>query len=295
VRTRFVLPALVLALVLSGAACASDDSTGDASTAATVGQAPPTIAEPPTTFATSSVPRTDVPETTEIAVEPLRILVTNDDGVSAPGIDALVNALRQLPDVDVTVVAPAENQSGTSMSLSEGQLTSAPATTASGGDALAVAGFPADSVKWALANLDTDFDLVVSGSNSGQNIGDFSALSGTVGAARFAAQQGIPAVAVSQGFVADGGEIVFDVSVAAAVEWIVANRGDYEAGTVSLTSINSPTCQDGGRGVALVPLGVFDGRDALAFDCASVAENPVDDVDAFANGFTAITDLPIQV
>jgi hypothetical protein len=44
-----------------------------------------------------------------------------------------------------------------------------------------------------------------------------------------------------------------------------------------------------------VPLGAFDGRDALAFDCASVVENPVDDVAAFANGFTAITDLPIQV
>jgi 5'-nucleotidase len=241
------------------------------------------------------VPTTDVPETTETAVEPLRILVTNDDGVSAPGIDALVNALRQLPDVEVTVVAPAENQSGTSMSLSEGQPISSPAATASGVEAVAVAGFPADSVKWALENLDTDFDLVVSGSNSGQNIGDFSALSGTVGAARFAAQQGVPAIAVSQGFVADGGEIVFDVSVAAAVEWIVATRGDYEAGTVSLTSINSPTCPDGGRGVVLVPLGAFDGRDALAFDCASVVENPVDDVDAFANGFTAITDLPIQV
>jgi 5'-nucleotidase len=293
---RFVLPAVLLALVCAGTACASDDSTGDASTVATVvGEATSTIAATPTTSATSSVPTTDVPETTETAVEPLRILVTNDDGVGAPGMDALVGALRRLPDVEVTVVAPAENQSGTSMSLSEGQLISSPAATASGVEAVAVAGFPADSVKWALANLDTDFDLVVSGSNSGQNIGDFSALSGTVGAARFAAQQGIPAVAVSQGFVADGGEIVFDVSVAAAVEWIAATRGDYEAGTVSLTSINSPTCPDGGRGVAVVPLGVFDGWDPLAFDCSSVVENPVDDVDAFANGFTAITDLPIQV
>jgi len=44
-----------------------------------------------------------------------------------------------------------------------------------------------------------------------------------------------------------------------------------------------------------VPLGVFDGRDAIVFDCASALTGPVDDVDAFANGFTAITDLPIQL
>jgi 5'-nucleotidase len=283
-------------MLLAGTACGSDDSTGNASTASTAAaEAATTDAETSTTSATSSVPTTAAPETTEIAVEPLRILVTNDDGVGAPGIDALVNALRQLPDVDVTIVAPAENQSGTSMSLSEGQLTSAPATTASGAEALAVAGFPADSVKWALENLDTDFDLVVSGSNSGQNIGDFSALSGTVGAARFAAQQGIPAVAVSQGLVPEGEAIVFDISVAAAIQWIVDNREAYEAGTVSLTSINSPTCPDAGRGVVLVPLGAFNGRNALDFDCASVVENPVDDVEAFANGFTAVTDLPIQV
>jgi 5'-nucleotidase len=284
------------ALILSSlVACASDvSSTG----APTITQDTVVAETADTTVVAdtvaSSVPTTEVPETTEVA-EPFQILVTNDDGVGAPGIDALVNALGELPDIAITVVAPAENQSGTSMSLSEGDLISNPATTASGNEAIAVAGFPADSVKWALENLDTDFDLVVSGSNSGQNIGDFSALSGTVGAARFAAQQGIPAVAVSQGLVPEGSEIVFDLSVGAVIEWIIDNREAYEAATVSLTSINSPTCPDGGRGEVAVPLGAFDGRDPLAFDCASVLENPVDDVDAFANGFIAITDLPVQV
>jgi 5'-nucleotidase len=147
-------------------------------------------------------------------------------------------------------------------------------------------------VRWALANLDTDFDLVVSGANSGQNIGDFSALSGTVGAARYAAQQGIPAVAVSQGLVGEGEEIVFDDSVAVLLDWLAANRDSLAPG---LTSINSPTCPDGVRGAVEVPLGVFDGRDPIAFDCASTLASPVDDVDAFANGFVAITALPVQI
>ena len=51
---------------------------------------------------------------------PLRILVTNDDGVAAPGIDALVEALRKLPGVKVTVIAPAENKSGTGSSTTPG-------------------------------------------------------------------------------------------------------------------------------------------------------------------------------
>ena len=241
------------------------------------------LAEAPTTIAAPTT-----------AVDPLQVLITNDDGVGAPGIDALVSAVSAIPHVEVTVVAPAEDQSGTSMSLSKGELVSSDAATASGVEATAVVGFPADSVAWALDHLATEFDLVVSGSNSGQNIGDFSALSGTVGAARYAAQQGIPAVAVSQGLVPEG-DILFDDSVRAAIEWIGAHRADYESGTVSLVSINAPTCRAGVRGVVEVPLGAFDGRDALVFDCASTLEIPIDDVDAFANGFTSITVLPIRV
>jgi 5'-nucleotidase len=290
---------LLVPLVLVAAACGSSDadapatSSGAEATTTAVDtsvapSAPPTATEP------STVPEATVAPTSEPAAEPLQILVTNDDGIGAPGIDALVTALASIADVEITIVAPAENQSGTSMNLTDGDLASSGAMTASGVEAVAVAGFPADSVRWALENLDIEFDLVVSGSNSGQNIGDFSTLSGTVGAARFAAQQGIPAVAVSQGFVVEG-DIVFGDSVAAAVEWIVANRLGYEDGVVSLTSINAPTCPAGTRGVVEVPLGAFDGRNPGEVNCDSTLDVPVDDVDAFVNGFTAITDLPITV
>src|SRR5262245_24234436 len=72
------------------------------------------------------------------ATEPLRILVTNDDGVGAPGIDKLVNALQNIPNSEVTVIAPATNQSGTGVNLTTTPLTVTPATTASGDQATAV-------------------------------------------------------------------------------------------------------------------------------------------------------------
>jgi 5'-nucleotidase len=298
---RLLHLALIAPLVTVAVGCGSDDSAdGSPTTSAAVeSTVVPATSEPrPDTADTvaESVPATEVPRTTEAVaeIEPLQILVTNDDGVGAPGVDALVTALSALPDVELTIVAPAENQSGTSMNLTDGEVVASDAATASGVPATAVAGFPADSVRWALENLAIDFDLVVSGSNSGQNIGEFSTLSGTVGAARFGAQQGIAGIAVSQGLVPEG-DIVFDDSVEAAIAWITEHRDEYESGTVDLVSINSPTCEGGVRGVAEVPLGAFDGRDALEFDCMSTLEAPVDDVDAFANGFTAITDLPIQV
>src|SRR5689334_11101135 len=70
--------------------------------------------------------------TTTTTTTPLRILVTNDDGVGAPGLAALVDALQALPDVQVTVVAPATNQSGVGDRFSTTPLTVTPATTANG-------------------------------------------------------------------------------------------------------------------------------------------------------------------
>lgn len=282
------LVTLVTVAVIALASCGSGDDTTQSS-------APDVSSETTTADAVATTEAPGVVATTDAPVELLQILVTNDDGIGAPGIDALVTALSSLDDVELTIVAPAENQSGTSMNLTDGALVASPAVTASGVEATAVEGFPADSVRWAIENLDTEFDLVVSGSNTGQNIGDFSSISGTVGAARYAAQQGIASVAVSQGFVGEGETVVFDDSVGAALEWITQRRADYESGVVTLTSINSPTCPAGVSGVVEVPLGVFDGRDAIVFDCASALTGPVDDVDAFANGFTAITDLPIQL
>ena len=105
------------------------------------------------------------------AAQNLRVLVTNDDGVRAPGIDALVQELTQNPNLEVIVIAPAMNQSGTADNFTNGALGVAAGSTASGFPGKAVSGFPADTVLYGvLRELDPDPDLVVSGINAGQNI-----------------------------------------------------------------------------------------------------------------------------
>lgn len=128
---------------------------------------------------------------------PYRILVTNDDGVRAPGILALAQAMRSLGEV--TVVAPVEAQSGMGQAISiTDPIYVEPVQLPGGIAATALTATPASCVKVALhALLDRKPDLVVSGINRGYNLGMTAYVSGTVGAAREAALQGIPAIASS--------------------------------------------------------------------------------------------------
>lgn len=229
--------------------------------------------------------------TTAQAEEPLVVLVTNDDGVDAEGVDTVVEALRDRDDLELVVVAPAENQSGSGGRTTGGALTATDATTASGYEATAVAGFPADSVIWALGEGGIEADLVVSGINEGQNIGPLVPLSGTIGAARQAAQLGVPAVAVSQGF---GEPPEFDTAADALVAWLEDNLDavrDGSLGTDSVASINAPTC-DGTevQGQVEVPVAESTDIDLNAVDCEGTVE-PTDDVVAFTNGWVTLSTL----
>lgn len=233
------------------------------------------------------------PTTSTTTTPTLDILVTNDDGYAAPGIDALVSRLRKLPAVRITVVAPATNQSGTSDRTTPGPVTSLTATkvrTASGFPATAVAGFPADSVNYALEVLKLTPDVVVSGSNAGQNLGVVAPLSGTVGAARTAVRRGYPAVAVSQGLREPAD---FSQSVGVAASWLVANRAAL-AGSVDredlleVVNINAPACSPV-RGIATVPLATAPNAEPV--DCASTAAPGPDDAASFAHGFATVTFL----
>ena len=131
------------------------------------------------------------------AAQPYRILLTNDDGVRAPGILAAAQALKTVGEV--TIVAPATNQSGKGHSITIEDPIYVDTVTLSGDlQATSVAGTPATSVKVALGALMTRKpDLVVSGINRGWNLGSVTYVSGTVGAAREAALAGIPAIAAS--------------------------------------------------------------------------------------------------
>lgn len=265
--------ALLFALMLLGAACSSDadggsDSDGDSST----------------TEASTSQPEAAAPD------EPITVLVTNDDGVGAEGIDALVEGLNGRDDVEVVVVAPDVNKSGSGGKTTGGTLEATESTTASGYEATAVNGFPADAVIYALDQEGLEVDLVISGINDGQNIAQVVDISGTVGSARQAAQLGVPALATSQGF---GDPPDFPTAVGLVMDWLDDNIEAVRSGSLgtdTVANLNVPTCPDGPvQGLVEVPVSSTDG-DIAAVDCAGTAA-PTDDLVAFTNGWATLSAL----
>jgi 5'-nucleotidase len=123
----------------------------------------------------------------------LRILVSNDDGYRAEGLQRLADALRPL--ADITVVAPDRNRSGASNSLTLDM----PLRVWPYGERMYyVSGTPTDCVHLAISGFfDFDHDMVVSGINDGANLGDDVLYSGTVAAAIEGRFLGLPTLAIS--------------------------------------------------------------------------------------------------
>lgn len=251
-----------------------------------------------------AIPQSGERETTTTAVEAdaasaseaeaLQILVTNDDGVGAEGIDVLVTALAAVEGVEVTVVAPATQQSGTGGNATEGTLTSNRAQTAGGHEATAVEGFPADAVRVAFEDMSLQPDLVISGINEGQNLGPVVDVSGTVGAARAAQRTGVPALAVSQGI---GDAPDYAAAAELVVAWVEDNRAALLAGGLPLDAVlnlNVPTCTAGEVRGTLEVESATTGDAMTASDCAATGEGYADDVTAFANGFATLTEVPVE-
>ncbi len=133
----------------------------------------------------------------------MRILLANDDGIHAPGLAALRQALKSLGDV--FVVAPSKEQSGVSHSIT---FLSPLMVHQVGPQEWMIDGSPADCVKWGChyASKQTGQypDIVVSGINGGLNVGINTLYSGTVGAASEGAFYGIPSFAVSMQYCKEG-------------------------------------------------------------------------------------------
>jgi 5'-nucleotidase len=129
----------------------------------------------------------------------MHILVSNDDGYLAPGLLALVNSLRQL-GVKITVIAPEQNHSGASNSLTLSRPLSIHRVAGGERDGfLFINGTPTDCVHIAMTGfLDEKPDLVVSGINQGENMGEDVLYSGTVAAAVEGVMFGVPGIAFSQ-------------------------------------------------------------------------------------------------
>ena len=130
----------------------------------------------------------------------MKILVTNDDGYSAKGIKALVEAASGLGEI--TVIAHKSHQSGMAMAVSMGYKPIAVkdlGVREDGSRCMYLDGTPASCVKFGIDNVFTDGkpDLVLSGVNHGSNAATAACYSGTLGAAQEAAVNGIPAIGVS--------------------------------------------------------------------------------------------------
>jgi 5'/3'-nucleotidase SurE len=149
------------------------------------------------------------PATGFAQTRPLKILLTNDDGFESAGLKVMHAALKAAGH-QVTVVAPAVNQSSTSMSMTSGAIK----VEDQGNGVYAVHGTPADAAMIGLSHIlrGTPQDLVVSGTNAGQNIGSGTNTSGTVSAAIAASRTGVPAIATSAGI---GGDSASAYAVAA--------------------------------------------------------------------------------
>ncbi|MFZ3290472.1 MAG: 5'/3'-nucleotidase SurE, partial [Telluria sp.] len=161
----------------------------------------------------------------------MRILISNDDGYLAPGLLALADALASI--AEVVVVAPEGNRSGASNSLSLDR----PLTVQRAANGFYfVNGTPTDCVHMALtAILDYRPDLVVSGINNGQNMGDDTLYSGTVAAATEGYLFGIASIAFSQ--VAHGWE---HIDAAAKLARDIVERGFPQLPSPYLLNVNIP-------------------------------------------------------
>ena len=167
----------------------------------------------------------------------MRILIANDDGYLAPGLAALVQAMQGLGEIDV--IAPEQNASGTSNSLSLHR----PLSLYQGINGYRyVNGTPSDCVHVALTGLlPARPDLVLSGINNGANMGDDTLYSGTVAAAMEGFLFGVPAIAFSQ---VEKGWSHLDAAAAVAREVVEAVLAQPHASRPFLLNVNIPNCVD---------------------------------------------------
>jgi 5'-nucleotidase len=182
----------------------------------------------------------------------LRILITNDDGVDAPGLAIMANIAQSISD-DVWIVAPDGNQSGAGHRFTLGRELK---LTQQGERRFSVeGGSPADCVVVGMTHVlgDRSADLVLSGVNAGQNLGDIINCSGTAAGAREGALQGALGIAMSQGInYEDGRDVNWSNAIAHGVAVVKAIISNGQAR--SYFNVNFPFCDPAStKGIAVVP------------------------------------------
>ena len=144
----------------------------------------------------------------------MKVLLTNDDGITATGLNVLRQALLEVPGIELAVIAPDSNRSATARSITFREpLEVEEVEFGDGTSGFATSGTPVDCVRFAaLGLIELEPELIVSGINHGANLGDDITYSGTVAAAFEGIMLGLPAIAVSQQ--ADHGEMDFRAGTA---------------------------------------------------------------------------------
>jgi len=236
----------------------------------------------------------------------MRILLTNDDGIHAPGLELLEEIARELSD-EVWVCAPAEENSGAGHSLT---LHSPVRLREHGERRFSVTGTPTDAVNLALRKMFAERmpDLIISGINNGENLADDITYSGTISAAMEGALAGIPAVAMSQA-IRDGGH-----GFAAARFWarkVLAPLLDLQMARRTVVNVNFPALPaDKVKGIRVVRQGFHDyargslveavdprGRPYYWFGLDDI-EHTLDhgtDLEAVSEGYVAVTPLQLDL
>lgn len=223
----------------------------------------------------------------------MRVLLTNDDGIDAPGFAALRAAVAQVPGLEPVVVAPRDHWSGCGHTLTTGRHI---AYEQRQDGSWAVAGTPADCVRAGLTHLAPGTAVVLSGINRGGNLGFDVFCSGTVAAAREAASHGVRGIALSH-YVRRGIEIDWD----RAALWVAALIPDLLGGTGHV-SVNLPHLDPGAPLPPIVrcpldpsplPLAMERSAEGLRYsgDYHRRARVPGSDVDACFSGSISVVEL----
>lgn len=189
-----------------------------------------------------------------------RVLLTNDDGIDAPGMAVLEEIAAEIAG-EVWVVAPARDQSGTGACVT---LHDPRRLESRGPRRFAVGGTPADCVALGLRHVMAAAppDLLLSGVNRGSNVGADTIFSGTAGAALAAMTFGLPAIALSQAFT-DGRPVSWGTVRAlapAAIARVVEFDPELDWADRCCLSLNFPDCPPG---EALPMVATFQGRGSL--------------------------------
>lgn len=238
----------------------------------------------------------------------MRILLTNDDGINAPGLYVLEKIAAKLSD-DIWICAPSEEQSGAGHSLT---LTRPVRLREHAPRRFSVTGTPTDSVTMALRKvMPGPPDLILSGVNRGANLGDDVTYSGTVSAALEGALAGIRSVALSQVYAGEG--VGNTVSFDAAEHWgeqVLRPLLETPFAERTLVNVNFPPLLAGDvKGIKVVRQGFHDysrgtlieatdprGFPYFWFGLDGIEQTPGRDTDleAIADGYISVTPLQLD-